>query len=549
MGVPPAFLQGYAFIGPDLIIGAQGQKEYGNVPTGGDGAYVSVTNETTGRARIGTDAAGYARLFIYEHGTHWAVGTSLIELGEYAHAQGWQLSVDTLELKIPLLARRVIKPSLLAPRMMSQQMMSRSTGFKEISLLLPDEEVILKGARNPSVTITRRETVLPDGSYADVLEAALNEMTGRLRTLIHGNLPVVSDISGGRDSRTVLAGLMAANDTGESIGSVVRFRSGESVERDWKIVEPLARKYQLDVNRSPVEKSIRVNPAYGYKVWRRHDLGVYFPLYPHSHARRSVALSGAAGGVHRSVYPERSIRDNVLALKTDQITSEEINQLADRVEDTLSSIDNGLDPNLEHFRLFRNRLHGGRNSLRSLSLAPLGSERLKLASSMLSPKHLARAQFYADVMLNLAPDLAAEPYDDAKKGWDTKHHEELTRVNVDPSQREGKVYGEFEYEQAHTDAPKRSPLEPYREVFEDASRVVIDNGLLPPDYVHAAGVELHGSANSRLAHAINGAAVSAVIFAGQATELSQAESVSPKSFFERWFRKTEKQTVSQFVGS
>src|SRR5699024_4628742 len=151
--------------------------------------------------------------------------------------------------------------------------------------------------------------------------------------------------------------------------------------------------------------------------------------------------------------------------------------------------------------------------------------------------------------LNLAPDLAAEPYDDAKKGWDTKHHEELTRVNVDPSQREGKVYGEFEYEQAHTDAPKRSPLEPYREVFEDASRVVIDNGLLPPDYVHAAGVELHGSANSRLAHAINGAAVSAVIFAGQATELSQAESVSPKSFFERWFRKTEKQTVSQFVGS
>lgn len=249
MGVPPASLQGYAFIGPDLIIGAQGQQEYGSVPTGGDGAYVSVMNETTRHARIGTDAAGYARLFIYEHGTHWAVGTSLIELGEYAHAQGWQLSVDTLELKIPLLARRIIKPSLLAPRMMSQQMMSRSTGFKEISLLLPDEEVVVKGARNPSVNITRRETVPPNGTYGELLETALDEMTGRLRTLIHSDVPVVADITGGRDSRTVLAGLMAANDTGDPIGSVVRFRSSEGVERDWKVVEPLARKYQLDVNR------------------------------------------------------------------------------------------------------------------------------------------------------------------------------------------------------------------------------------------------------------------------------------------------------------
>lgn len=539
MGVPPASLQGYAFIGPDLIIGAQGQQEYGSVPTGGDGAYVSVMNETTRHARIGTDAAGYARLFIYEHGTHWAVGTSLIELGEYAHAQGWQLSVDTLELKIPLLARRIIKPSLLAPRMMSQQMMSRSTGFKEISLLLPDEEVVVKGARNPSVNITRRETVPPNGTYGELLETALDEMTGRLRTLIHSDVPVVADITGGRDSRTVLAGLMAANDTGDPIGSVVRFRSSEGVERDWKVVEPLARKYQLDVNRLPVENSVRVNPAYGYKVWRRHDLGVYFPLYPYSYARSNVALSGAAGGVHRSVYPERSIRDNVLALKTDQITSEEISQLADRVEDTMSSIDNGLDPNLEHFRLFRNRLHGGRNSLRSLSLAPLGSERLKQASSMLSQEHLSRAQFYADVMLNVAPDLAAEPYDDAKKGWDTNHHEELTRVNVDPSQREGKVYGDFEYEQAHPEAPKQSPLEPYREVFEETSRIVIDNGLLPQDYVHAAGVELHANATKGLAHAINGAAVSAVIFAGQATELSQTQSVSRKrSLLGKWLGRT-----------
>lgn len=535
MNLPPAYLQGYAFIGPDLIIGAQGQQEYGIVPTGGDGAYVSVMNETTGTARIGTDAAGYARLFIYEHGPYWAVGTSLIELGEYVHAQGWQLSVDTLELKIPLLARRIIKPSLLAPRMMSQQLMSRSTGFKEISLLLPDEEVIVTGARNPSVKITRRETVCPDGTYAEVLETALDEMTGRLRTLIRSDLPVVADISGGRDSRTVLAGLMAANDTGDPIGSAVRFRSSEGVERDWNIVEPLARKYQLDVNRLPTESPVRVPPAQGYKVWRRHDLGVYFPLYPYSHARRNVALSGAAGGVHRSVYPERSIRENVLALKTDQITSVEINLLADRVEETMSSIDSGLDPNLEHFRLFRNRLHGGRNSLRELNSAPLGSERLKQASSMLSPEHLARAQFYADVMLNLAPDLAAEPYDDPKKGWDRKHHEELTRVNVDPLQREGKVYGDVEIGQAPTATSKHSLLEPYREVFEDASRIVIDNGLLPPDYVHAAGVELYANAHNKFDHAINGAAVSAVIFAGQATELSQSQSVSRKrSLLGKW---------------
>lgn len=517
--MPEAGLHGYALVGPDIVLGSAGQAAYGNVPSGGDGAYVSSQVLPSGEVRVGTDASGYAKLYLYLKDGDWAVAKSLIDLAEFVAGRGWKLSVNRVQLQTPLLGRRIRKPHLLTPGMIAQQLLSRETAFKEICLLLPDEEIVVAPGVRPSMRFEKRAVTKQAENYQDALSVGIQEFVGRLRAMINSDFVVTSDITGGRDSRVILAGLMRANQGNMPIGNLVNFKSGEHALADWRIVEPLSEKYALNVNRGVRADAVRVDPDTGYKFWRSNDLGVYSPIYPVTRFSRGISLTGAAGGVHRSVYKDQALEKNILARRNDLVSNEDVSSLAEMAKLTVSSAHSGVDDNLTHFRLFRNRFHGGRNAVRSLSIAPLASQAFQAASNLLSHEHLVRAQFFADVMMNLSPELAAEPYDSEKKGWDERHRADVTEVEIS-SDYEGTVFGTLERPKSGSASRGRRSLDPYCEAFDNFAGSVISSGLLPSEYVYGAGFELHQRRDQGFEHAINGAPAATVIFAGEVLKVA-----------------------------
>ncbi|GFZ98571.1 hypothetical protein [Nesterenkonia alkaliphila] len=221
--LPGAYLRGYALIGANLVIGESGRERFGEVRSGQDGAYVSVSPEPGGRVSIGTDDTGYAKLFLYHSGDNWALGASLMELAEYVSDRSWELTVDRSQLQ-----------NFLLRGMIGNQLTSHHTVFSEIRLLAPTTDVVVSDGLKPSIEIRRRVDERPS-DYANVLQDGLDEVTGLLRTLIQSDIPVVSDITGGRDSRVVLALLQTANSTGQSLGRHVRFRSNRRNSADWPV--------------------------------------------------------------------------------------------------------------------------------------------------------------------------------------------------------------------------------------------------------------------------------------------------------------------------
>src|SRR5699024_6944038 len=136
--------------------------------------------------RIGTDGAGYGRLFLYQSDDGWAIGTSLIELAEHVYERRWQLSIDALQMKA----------LLLKPRLISMQLLSRETGFREIRLLTQHEEVIVERGRKNSLTVVKKNPET-EADYTTALTKGLQELVSRMRTLLDAQIPLVSDISGG----------------------------------------------------------------------------------------------------------------------------------------------------------------------------------------------------------------------------------------------------------------------------------------------------------------------------------------------------------------
>ncbi|MDZ5076980.1 hypothetical protein [Nesterenkonia sp. HG001] len=507
--LPIPALRGYAQVGGNFIFGESGRRVYGQVPAGHDGAYVSVTRNALEQAVVGTDDAGYGRLFLYQRGHRWALGTSLIELAEYVNECRWPLAIDELQFR----------GFLLSPKgMIGSQLLSLDTIFREIRLLAPREEAVVCSGARTTISIRWREEARPV-DYQEALQDALDEMVGRLTSILQAGVPLASDITGGRDSRTVLAGLKVANESSVAIGDIVRFRSNPKLVDDWRVATALDEKYGLRLNRNTSADSYFVDLDHGYRVWRAHDLGTYTPLYQFRSYTAEITLSGAAGGVHRSVYREEFLRDRLGRLKTSYVSDADVSKLSRRIDETLDYVSGHPDRRLEHFRQFRNRFHGGRVPLRTHNVAPLASRRLKVASGLMTDAHLDRAQFYADIMLNLAPDLAKEPYDSASKGWGDEHYRDLTRVRVNPDRFQGAVYGEMEHPPREI-SPAKKPLEPFMEAFHAAAPGAIECGLLSSTYVARAREALESTEGRRFEHAIKGRGVSTVILAGEAARLS-----------------------------
>lgn len=497
---------GHALIGLDLVLGAQGMERYGTpIPPGHDGAYVTAAQNGQGETIIGTDGAGYAKLFLYEAKGNWAVGRSLQHLADYVSSQRWTLGIDETAL-----GSLRLQPGLIA-----QQLISSQTLYREVRMLSPREEVCVDS--NRSMRVYRREVERAE-RYAEALDSGLTELVGRLATLMKSEIQVVSDITGGRDSRTVLAALLYAA-PGRSIAPNIRFRSNARKSRDYEVAQSLAKISNFAINAKPQLAPTYRSAEDAFDLWKVHDLGVYYPVYPAAKIESEIALSGAAGGAHRGVYKGDSLADSLGALGTQGVGSRLMSSIVERARYDANAEEPGSDEQLAHFRLFRNRIHGGRNPLRGYSLAPLASQALNRASSVLNHADLQSAQFYADVMFNLDPQLARHPYDEVGKAWGEEHRSRVTIVEMRSARFAGTVFGEKDTEVGELTPKTNDYVQPYREAVAAASREVIESGLISKSYAEKAVNSFGPASKMGFGHALDALPVHHVIQVAKALEL------------------------------
>lgn len=435
---------GYALVGADVVLGEAGHSEYQHetrrsVPPFEDGCYVVLEKTDTGFT-LGVDYTGASKIYIYEHAGRWALSNSFTTLVEAVQKRSW-----------PIRPVAHVLDALTFETQMFQQLYTFSTPAEQIRLV-PRRNVITVtngSLKEKSVPIVHRE---PDGnSYNEALEEYLSVWLGRLMTL-HADTGISYslDVSGGVDSRTVLALFLSARQYFEfRLNSRTHFRSIRANAADMRVAQELAAIYSFSLNRDPEGlKRGKLSENARYVQWRNFSLGVYAPIYwgPQTRPEHHVAFGGQGGESHRQAYRGQDImrllQDRARYFRSEKTYEHGRQALMDTVE-VLRRQDPGTPTSLAHYHEFRDRFHGGLHALETVRLLPLASSLLHRASRSLSPESRLRGQALRDIMACAAPGVLGLPYDDEGKAADLQTLHALSKpIPLRP--RDGRVYGDLE---------------------------------------------------------------------------------------------------------
>ncbi len=528
--VPQRYLHGLCFQEENLIIGNGGYQQYradgkSDIQPGQDGTYIVVL-QAGSETVIGTDAAGYYKLFLYQHGGSWALSNSLIDLARFAASKKWPVTINE-----PHLASFFIKSAF------GNQLTSLRTSVKEIQLIPSTmEDVITLSSSGSRITLRQTRTAFEaseqNTAYGEALREYLRLWTGRMATVLQSDLYVVSDLTGGRDSRAILSLILAAaQQTGEELLQRIRFRTRNRADADLAVATELASKFHLNFRNShPSSRSpVRMELQEGYQKWKSLCLGVYAPIYfaDKRSVPTAIAFTGAGGEGHRRFYPHIA-PDRFLENQRKFIpSSAHYEALRRDILDDLAFLQQGFEvstePMMLHYRHFRDRCHGGRTPQYLNTLSPLASASLRRASSLCSREQVERGQVLADILLNANRELALMPYDTPKKAFDDRHLAELLDASdaVRSASRNGRVYAAEATPAEGGNFQQKEALRMLRDEFLAHYDDMRKTGFFPVDYIEKARGTIEEAAQSgRFAHPIDGCAVSHVLLAGELSSLS-----------------------------
>jgi hypothetical protein len=516
--LPESELLGSAFQGADLIIGDSGRDEYTKatgreVQPGNDGTYVTVIRRGN-TAAIGTDFAGYQRLLVYRNGPDWALATSFAELVEFAARNGWPVTPDPANLRVFSMSGAL-----------GSQLVSHRTAVEEIMLLPATASVVVRsraGRLELHVDPKPRNTTLRRWGvrYSDVMSEYLSTWLSRLATLARSDLQLISDITGGRDSRVVLGMLLRASGSAGA-GGIYRidFRSGESATEDLKVARTLDERFSLNLNARGMTSRHPLSGEQSFALWRQSNLGLYGPVYLSRFLPvDGISLGGAGGESHRVFYTGANMT-RLLQIRKKALGGEApFAVVRDQMLADLNSLRRGverqLDERILHYRHFRDRLHGGRLPVSLVNVSPLAGGKLRQASALASSEHRERSQILADLLLNLDEDLALMDYDDESKKLDSRHLSEALDLSdaIKAPLQQGRVHGRVVM-------PPKVPsgdsvLAHFHAAAERGAHALRNNDWLPADDIRDAVATAKAAAESgQFEHAVKGKPGAQVILA------------------------------------
>jgi hypothetical protein len=280
----------------------------------------------------------------------------------------------------------------------------------------------------------------PGGSWAENVRAGAIGMASVLRSHADSGLSLRLSLSGGADSRAVLAALRRA-DPGQDVTVLSTTNRGPANVRDAVVVRDLAETLGLVLGARDGHEVRSVRYPTPFQAWMTGTLGLHDRLgmirsraLPGSH----YTLTGHGAGIFKSTYGWRPFA----GVAADMAGFDpHAGPLATRLaEDYLVSV--GVDPAAPdasewHYIAWRNSLHGGRSTLVNLlSAPPLMQRRLASlahvdpASATALPASLRQTpedngprpntSLTSVMMCLLDPELASLPHDEAEKDIDAR---------------------------------------------------------------------------------------------------------------------------------
>jgi hypothetical protein len=494
---PPLRFSGIAYVGDAIIIGQEGFDTYAARNQ------VRIEDFTEGRfslfGKCGrdtvalTDYMGQDAAFYYHEGEQWAVSNSFLYLAEYLANQGVRLTPYQSAL-IPY----------LGPHGFTEQLISHNTPILEIKLLSATSMARIP-AQTGRFTLEKRAASLEPGDigaseYEALLVDYATKWSSRMAALVESFPSALQfDISGGRDSRAVLALCCAGVDN----LSQVNFCSNKNRPEDFTIAEALASSLNFEIKNQPLQTEGASAEA-AYQLWKYGNLGVYYPVYIARGTRPSqvIQFHGAGGECFR--YPYSEPGEKFANLIEGRIMGPSSMKQAFKTEYYTGYQELGLpmgqkSSGATHYRALRSRLHFGRNWFRSLSstlVTPLASWDLLKATSFYTDREKSGAKLFCDLMFLCAPSLAHAPFDVPSKAFQPDILEASPFAKSRPSmkalRKEITLYQpekrEFQPRRPRTDIDfKRLMLRGVRENTDRAEGL----GILPKGYAETAISEIN----------------------------------------------------------
>lgn len=487
---PPSgeFFSGYAFAGTDLVLGATGFAEYRNAHGEGlthhsDGCYVLGKASDGGKFVVGGDYKGSCKIFIYESGDRWAVANSFGRLIDTARGKGWKVS--------PRWASVDSWGVTEFARFWDQQK-SAATSVREIRLLPKGGLIVLNGGSLTEIAPAPDTTEVDYGKYLEHLSTFLSTWIGRVGTVIFDDvLRAEFEVTGGQDSRTVLALLLAARQYFGGIPegklAIVSSRA-PSRAADLEVAEDLARTFNLPLNargfdRGPV---VGLSSVEQFEDWLTFGFGSYRPIYLSPQRRySSTVLFGGHGGEssRRAFAPYETLPELVRGYEREFVRHESFEETLAEVEGVRVELQRrypGTTELLAHFQEFRDRFHAGLHPQMRRRAVALAGKDLHRATQSLPQELLLQAQTLRDITAQCSPGLLRRPYEVERKGPSSFNLSHLAPPLV-ISPRAGRVFGEKE-QAWQAPADPRSAWDLAVEWFHDAAdRVDVD--VLPRERV------------------------------------------------------------------
>ncbi|WP_058369959.1 hypothetical protein [Psychrobacter sp. ENNN9_III] len=510
---PQVFFQGYCFIGSDYISGSEGQKDFYNktgkrINGSEDGCYI-YAERINNDYLFSTDFLGYKKVFYYWTDDMWVVSNSIQLIADYLKENKISLKANFSQLS----AIGIHKGSFF------NQLYSVNT-FIEGVKLLPAGCTLKISKSECSIERIKRLNVF--SSYEEGLSLFIGTWTARLQGLLESNIHIISDLTGGADSRAVFTLLKKAKDLSLSGSDYPMLSCGSSKGNtlDLEIARDIAGcyEYPINVRRQHIEN--KYSGQESYESWKALCLGVYHPIYfpPHGPQNGTVSLGGSGAGNHRRVYKHESIEElvssHVSMIKPNWLSYNVRSDIEAEIH-RMSLIGSKVDPMVLHFREYRDRMHGGRNPQYMTLFNPLGSKILDEVSEVSGSSRFKVGQVNYDIMSNLLPEILGIPFDSDLKALTTERKRNLVLLDKLDRISTGKAYTSTDISLAQEPLKKTSSaIEFLNEDFQVARAKVFVKDFFGKEFINKTDNTMKLALEHKMFnHAIDGQGVAAMIAA------------------------------------
>lgn len=417
------YFSGVAFEEKNVYLGTSDREiPFNNIDNLEQGRFF-VAYEKDEKKIFKTDNTGQELVFYYTGTDGWAISNSFKVLAEHLHSHGVQLTINYASLM-----------TFQGKHSFCEALTTDDTTIKEIFLLGNDEQIEVLHETEFQIT-KKPESVVEPQDLLSLATLYVSQWKQWLKALVD-DLPegsVVCDLTGGVDSRLVLALLIAS---GCDLRRV-EFVSNPLAHEDYRIATELASHYGLSLNKERKKTPDQLTSEEKLELSLTSSLGVYHGFYVPSirdTSTTSIHFHGGGGGLFRSVY--NPAMETVLLSQKDYYP--DLTFLARSIRQLIKFDRKKVEPfaqlpedrSIRYFFETRNKYHFGRQwfkSLESQLITPLISRKL-LEMKTISQGMLADRELYLLIFLLTEPNLISFSFDKPEKSFSAESIEKIGKI-------------------------------------------------------------------------------------------------------------------------